>query len=588
DLSEGNEGIVTLAIPHPELWWPNGYGAQPLYAVNISLLGSAAGGPLEVRSYQIGLRTIELRQQADQWGRSFVFVVNQVPIFARGSNWIPADSFPTRITRQSLEVLIRAAAETHQNMLRVWGGGFYEDERFYDLCDRYGLLVWQEFIFSCSGYPWDDPDFRENVRLEVVENVRRLRHRTCLALWCGNNEMEEGLVSWGWDRPEFHGLKAAYDRFFHHELPGWCLAEDPDHAYWPSSPSSDLPFVDPNSQKQGDCHYWDVWHKKQPFTEYRQQFPRFMSEFGFQALPPLETIRTYADESEWNMTSYVMEQHQKNASGNALIVGQMLDTLQLPKDFDSLVYLSMCLQAEGIRYGVEHWRRHPERVAGTLYWQLNDCWPVASWSSLDYYGRWKALHYATRHFYAPLLLSIEDHPPEMSLYLTNDLLEGWAGSISWSLETFAGEVLVSGQKAVDVAPQAALQAGNLDFSSQILDENMRNLVFIAELWQGAAFIARQVAFFAPIKHLALVDPGIGTKIYIIDDQLTIELTSRSLALLVELSLPGSQVVFSDNYFNLLAGRAVSITCPMPVGWTVDRVKKELRVRSIFNSYAHSR
>ncbi len=369
-------------------------------------------------------------------------------------------------------------------MLRVWGGGFYEEERFYDLCDRYGILVWQDFIFSCSIYPFDDPEFVENVRLEVTENIRRLRHRASLALWCGNNEMEWGWVDWNWNLPEQQDLKAAYDLFFHHTLPAWCQVEDPDHPYWPSSPSSDTPFVDPNGQRQGDSHYWDVWHGRKPFTAYRDQYPRFMSEFGFQALPPLATIRTYADEADWNMTSYIMEQHQKNASGNSLMVGQMLDTFRLPKDFASLVYLSMALQAEGIRYGVEHWRRHPDRVAGILYWQLNDCWPVASWSSLDYFGRWKALHYAARRFYAPLMLSIEDKPPAQEVYISNDTLEPWIGTVRWSLETLDGEVLTSGQAVVKAAPQSATQVCKLDFSDRISDDNLRKLVFIAELWQG--------------------------------------------------------------------------------------------------------
>ncbi|MEJ2212228.1 MAG: glycoside hydrolase family 2 protein, partial [Anaerolineae bacterium] len=415
-----DDGACTLriAIPNPQLWWPNGYGPQPLYQVDVELY--QAGTLLDQGHYRLGLRSLELRQQPDEWGRSFTFVVNGVPIFAKGANWIPADSFPTRISDEYLEGLIRSAAETHQNMLRVWGGGFYEEERFYDLCDRYGILVWQDLIFSCSIYPLDEAEFLDNVQVEVAENVRRLRHRASLALWCGNNEMEWGWVDWGWNRPEYQDLKAAYDAFFHHTLPAWCAAEDPDTAYWPSSPSSDTPFEDPNGQRQGDAHYWDVWHGGQPFTAYRGQYPRFMSEFGFQALPPLDTIRTYADEADWNMTSYVMEQHQKNDRGNALMVRQMLDTFRLPHDFESLVYLSMVLQAEGIRYGVEHWRRHTQRVSstrrisGTLYWQLNDCWPVASWSSLDYYGRWKALHYAARRFYAPLLLSIEDDPPRQS------------------------------------------------------------------------------------------------------------------------------------------------------------------------------
>jgi beta-mannosidase len=587
-LTLPDELTVKMEIPEPMLWWPNGYGEQPLYQVEVFLLSSDASQEvrLDQQKFQLGLRTLELRQQPDEWGSSFIFIVNGVPIFVKGSNWIPADSFPTRISDAHLEGLIRAAAETHQNMLRVWGGGFYEEERFYDLCDRYGILVWQEFIFSCSIYPLDDPVFVENVRSEAVENIRRLRHRASLALWCGNNEMEWGWHDWNWDRPELQDLKAAYDKFFHHTLPEWCLAEDPDHSYWPSSPSSDTPFVDPNGQRQGDAHYWDVWHGRKPFSSYRDQYPRFMSEFGFQALPPLATIQTYADESEWNMTSYIMERHQKNASGNSLMVGQMLDTFKLPKDFTSLVYLSMVLQAEGIRYGVEHWRRHPERVAGTLYWQLNDCWPVASWSSLDYFGRWKALHYAARRFYAPVMLSIEDKPPRQTVYVSNDLLEPWEGKLNWSLETLDGKVLTSGDALVQAAPQTAAQIKSLDFSELVNDANLRGLVFIAELRQGDQFVARQSAFFAPIKHLSLENPAISANLQIKGDQLTVELTSQSLAILLEATLNNADVVFSDNYFNLPAGRTVQISCPLPAGWNLERCIKEFHIRSVYDSYAH--
>jgi beta-mannosidase len=471
-------------------------------------------------------------------------------------------------------------------MLRVWGGGIYEDERFFDLCDRYGILVWQDFIFSCSIYPLDDPAFIENVREEIVENIRRLRHRASLALWCGNNEMEAGWVDLNWNRPELQDLKAAYDKFFHHTLPTWCQAEDPDHAYWPSSPSSDIPFVDPNGQHQGDTHYWDVWHRRKPFTAYRDQYPRFMSEFGFQALPPLATIRTYAGEADWNITSYIMEQHQKNATGNSLMVGQMLDTFRLPKDFASLVYLSMVLQAEGIRYGVEHWRRYPDRVAGTLYWQLNDCWPVASWSSVDYFGRWKALHYAARYFYAPLLLSIEDKPPLQTVYVTNDLLEPWEGIMNWSLETLDGEVLTSGKTSVKASPQAATQVCKLDFSDLISDENIRSLVFIAELWQGDRFISRQLATFTPIKHLSLANPAITVNMSSDMGLLNIELTSHSLALLMEVSLAGTDTVFSDNYFSLPAGRTKQVSCPLPPNWTLRQAQKGFRLRTVYDSYSH--
>ncbi|MBL8063709.1 MAG: glycoside hydrolase family 2 protein [Anaerolineales bacterium] len=578
---EGNP--LSMKIEAPQLWWPNGLGDQSLYHVQVKLLESDSA--IDEKEYQLGLRTIELRQEPDEWGRSFTFVINGQPFFAKGSDWIPADSFPTRLTETSLEGLIRSAAETHQNMLRVWGGGFYEDERFYDLCDRYGILVWQDFIFSCSIYPLDDPEFLENVRVEVIENVRRLRHRASLALWCGNNEMEQGWAEWTWDRPELQDLKAAYDHFFHHTLAEWSVAEDPDHFYWPSSPSSDTPFENPNGQIQGDAHYWDVWHGRKPFTAYRNQYPRFMSEFGFQALPPLETIRTYAPESEWNMTSYIMEQHQKNASGNSLMVGQMLDTFRLPKDFESLVYLSLVLQAEGIRYGVEHWRRHTDRVAGTLYWQLNDCWPVASWSSLDYFGRWKALHYAARRFYAPLMLSIEDEPTRHSVYISSDLREPWEGLVRWALVTLDGKVVASGEKAVQVKPFSVTAVESRDFSEFLNDDTRRDLAFIAELWQGENCHARQTAFFTPTKHLMLKNPQIKSRLSVKDGMLSIELSADSLARLVECSLAGADVVFSDNYFDLPAQKQVTVSAPLPTGWDLAKAQAAFNVRSVYDTYA---
>jgi beta-mannosidase len=585
-LESGDDNVLAMEIENPQLWWPNGWGGQPLYRVRVQL--HRCESILDEKACQLGLRTIELRQQPDQWGRSFTFVVNGRPLFAKGSNWIPADSFPTRPTEASLEILIRSAAEAHQNMLRVWGGGFYEDERFYDLCDRYGILVWQDFIFSCSVYPLDDPDFVENIRAEAIENIRRLRHRTSLALWCGNNEMEWGWVAWGWDKPERQDLKAAYDRFFHSTLAEWCAAEDPDRAYWPSSPSSDIPFEDPNGQSRGDAHYWEVWHGRKPFTAYRSQYPRFMSEFGFQALPPLETVRTYAEEEDWNMTSYIMEQHQKNSSGNALIVGQMLDAFRLPGDFESLVYLSMVLQAEGIRYGVEHWRRHTDRVSGTLYWQLNDCWPVASWSSLDYFSRWKALHYAARRFYAPLLLSIEDAPPCQSIFLSSDLLEPWHGSIHWALTALDGETVVSGEKNVHVSPLSVTTVETLDFSRYLDEDTRRERVFVAELFQGNRRLAGQTAFFAPTKHLSLVDPRIEACMTAEENLLAIELSAHSLARLVECRLAGADVVFSDNYFDLPAKETLRITAPLPAGWDLARAQAALKIRSVYDTYCSKR
>ncbi len=572
------------SILNPQLWWPNGFGRQPLYQVVVRL--ESGKTILDQHSFQVGLRTVELQREPDQWGESFTFVVNGVPIFIKGADWIPANSLPTRIGDAHLERLIGDAAAAHMNMLRVWGGGFYEEERFYDLCDRYGLLIWQDFVFACGIYP-EDEDFAENVRVEAVENVRRLRHRASLALWCGNNEMEQGWVDWKWndpDQPAIQSLKAGYDRMFHHLLPDVVAAEDPDRPYWPSSASSGIPFANPNGQQRGDTHYWDVWHGRKPFSAYREQFPRFMSEFGFQALPPYKTILTYAEPKDQNMTSYIMEHHQRSGSGNGLMVSQMTDTFRMPKDFQSLVYLSMLLQAEGIRYGVEHWRRHRERVSGTLIWQLNDCWPVASWSSIDYFGRWKALHYAARKFYAPILLTVEDKADQMRMFVTNDTTKNWTGEVRWSLETLAGKRLDQGIENVSAAALAVTLVRSLDCNRKVKEENRREVVLVAELWKGGKFLARQLATFVPNKHLELAAPQIETEVSKAGQDLVIKIKTSCLARFVELELDGVDVVFTDNYFDLPAGQAATVTCQLPEGWTLQQARSALWVRSLVDSY----
>ncbi len=575
-----NNSEVDVNIPDPRLWWPNGYGEQPLYKVDFSLL--SGGKVLDQKTYRMGLRTIELRREPDEWGESFTFVVNDVPVFAKGSDWIPADSFPTRITKEYLEGLFRSTAASHQNMLRVWGGGFYETEDFYDLCDQYGLMVWQDFVFACSIYPLDQADFVENVHREVIDNVRRLRHRASLALWCGNNEMETGWESWSWSKPMYAVLKKADERFFYHTLHEWVEGLDPDRPYWPSSPSSNVPYTDTNGQAKGDAHYWDVWHGRKPFTAYRNQYPRFMSEFGFQSLPPFETVKTYAGPEDWNMTSYIMEYHQRSGSGNGLMIGQMTDTFRMPKDFEALVYLSMLLQAEGIRYGVEHWRRNMHRISGTLYWQLNDCWPVASWASLDYFGRWKALHYAAKRFYAPVMLSILDEGTQMSVHVTSDLRGPWEGSVAWRLMTIGGETLKSGLEVVHAKPLASAQVWATDFG--IPDVQRRDVVFVAELRQGDEAVALTVATFAPNKHLNLSDPGLRVDLYQEGNSLRFDVTAHSLARFVELALTGVDLVFSDNYFDVPGGWTVSVTAPMPQGWTIDQAYQALKIRSLYDSF----
>jgi beta-mannosidase len=499
-------------------------------------------------------------------------------------------------------------------MLRVWGGGYYEDERFYDLCDRYGILVWQDFMFSCSIYPLDDEEFLANVKSEVEDNLRRIRHRACLALWCGNNEMDWGWESWGWSKldgedmiveylesspslrqylsllehrqvhPEWETLRAAYKTFFYKTLPGWVSELDPHTSYWPSSPSSNTPFVDSNGVAMGNTHNWDVWHGGQPFEGYREHPSRFVSEFGFQSLPAIKTICSYAEEADWNMTSYIMEHHQRNEAGNRKIMTYLGDHFRFPKDFPSLVYLTQIQQAEAMRIGVEYWRRNRVCTSGTLYWQLNDCWPVASWSSLDYYGRWKALHYATRRFFAPMLLSIEDRGTRIEVHVTSDLTEIWEGKLDWRLETLRGEVLSGGVAPVIAPPLSNHPMLSMDFRERISDQESRELIFTCELRQDDEILATRIATFAPDKHLALEDPEIWVDSMIMGDNLVFKLTAGSLARFVWLEMEGVDLVFSDNYFDLPANREITVAALIPEGWGLERAQTALKVRSLYDSF----
>ncbi len=578
----GAKGQLALEIPDPHLWWPNGCGGQPLYRVQVALL--ERGLPLDEQRFTVGLRTLELRRQPDEWGESFTFVVNGVPIFAKGANWIPPDTFPNRVTGASLEFLVASAASANMNMLRVWGGGYYEDETFYDLCDRYGILVWQDFMFACGIYPLGDPAFLANLRAETQEVVRRLRHRACLALWCGNNEMEQGWVDWAWSRPENRQAKAEYRRYFYRDLPAQVAAEDPDHAYWPSSPSSGVAFEKPNDATRGDAHYWDVWHGRKPFSAYRQQYPRFMSEFGFQSLPPLSTIQTFAAPADLNLTSYVMEHHQRSGVGNELILSQLAAHFRIPRDFDNLAYVSMLLQAEGIRYGVEHWRRSMQRVSGTLIWQLDDNWPVISWSSIDYYGRWKALHYAARRFFAPLLLSVELHGRQVALHLSSDRRDPQPATLSWSLQTVDGRILQSASRDLVVLPLASSPVVDLDLTGILAAQDLRRVVFCCELSVEGSPASSQVVPFVPDKHLELEDPCPEIQVEQSGDRLQVRVKVHSLARFIELRFDRADVVFSDNYFSLPAGSERTVDCPLPPGWTLDQARESLHVRTLFDSY----
>lgn len=582
EFRHGRSEVIPYFLDQPQLWWPNGYGEQPLYQATLSIWDGEV--LLDEKKYTLGIRKLELKLEDDPWGTSFKFLVNDVQINAKGSNWIPADSLPTRISRKRLKTLIESAAAVNQNMIRVWGGGYYEDDEFYDLCDRYGILVWQDFMFTCAVYPLDQEDFLENIRNEVSQAIHRLRHHACLALWCGNNEMEVGWTEWGWDKPGMESLKTAFKRFFYQILLAWVIDDDPDRPYWPGSPSSGAALISPQDDQKGDIHEWRVWHEQKPITEYHDRIPRFVSEFGFQSFPSIKTISAFADQADGYLNSIPMESHQKNGGGNGRMMTYLCQNFRMPKDFKAMVYLTQIQQGEALKTGIEHWRRNGERTSGTLYWQLNDCWPAVSWSTVDYFGRWKAAHYMAKHFFAPLMVSVKNNGLRYEVFITNDHACLSIGFLQWTLMTLDGEVLANNEKVFIMMPAATEIQDVLDFSELVNSENYRKTVLVIKCMQNEELIQMQVIPFTPNKHLLLKNPKIKTDMVQVGRDVVITLTSTSLARYVELSFEDTDIIFSSNYFDLPARNPYRVTFSLPDGWDMDRVKKGLKIHSLVDSY----
>jgi beta-mannosidase len=580
-----NRARLVLNIKNPRLWWPNGMGSQPLYNVTISLIDKDCR-LIDMTVKRIGLRTLRLQRKKDRWGESFQFAVNGVPFFAKGANWIPADTFAPRLKEDDYADLLESAAAVHMNMLRVWGGGLYEADRFYDLCDELGICVWQDFMFACATYPTFDRAFMENVRAEAEDNIRRLRHHPCLALWCGNNEIEQGWAGDEWNDRQMSW--SDYSRLFDEFLPSKVSSLDPERDYWPCSPHS--PHGDRkdfNNDRWGDAHLWQVWHGRQPFEWYRTSGHRFASEFGFQSFPGSKTVYGYTEPQDRNITSYVMEHHQRSSICNTTIMTYLLDWFRLPKDFEMILRASQILQGMAMKYAIEHWRRNMPRTMGALYWQLNDCWPVASWSSIDYHHRWKALHYMAKHFFSPLLVSGVENTEKGSveLYITSDLLKDCTGELLWTLTSVEGKVLLQDSLHVNIPPRRSRRVHNLQLKKYLKEYGARDLMLWLVLSVKGGNNTTNFVSFARPKHFELREPGIEVKISgDSKGNAAATLTAKAPALWTWLELTDVDARFSDNFFHLLPGKPVQvkITTGKPV--PLETIKKRLRVRSLIDTY----
>lgn len=566
-LPETTATEQVITIEHPQLWWPNGLGKQPLYRVTVRL---ATG---DTRMWRIGLRTMTVSREKDEWGEEFCHVVNGVKVFAMGADYIPEDNILARVTPERTRRLLEDCKAANFNAIRVWGGGYYPDDAFYDICDELGLLVWQDLMYACAFYDLT-PDFERSIRVETHQNVARLRHHASLALICGNNEMEMFMAGANsalinhrtWEFvPTYPHHITDYVKMFEYILPAIVKETAPQTYWWPASPSSGGNFDAPNDENRGDNHYWDVWHGEKPFTEYRKFFFRYASEFGFQSFPCLKSVKQFTLPDDRNIFSRVMERHQRNQAANGKILSYLSQTFRYPNSFDDLLYASQLMQAEAIRYGVEHWRRNRGRCMGAIIWQLNDIWPVASWASIDYYGRWKALHYAAKRFFAPVMISAEEegelsqnpkineyHPAPLEksfrLNVCNETLRDVTGEVVWALRTPDGAIVRQNQQTLTIPAMSAKWLDKVDCADASLTGHYVSFAFVVD----DVAVSEGTCIFCAPKHFEFVDPRLTVETR--GDTLLV--TSHAYAKQVWLESEDADLLLDDNAFDMNPGTKV--------------------------------
>jgi beta-mannosidase len=554
---DGDKGIFT--VENPELWWTyelSGKDKQPLYVVKAEVY--ADGKLIAEKEISIGLRTLYLDRSRDKWGLNFQFVLNGVPIFAKGGNYIPSDSFITRFTDDKLRAMLEAARFSNFNIIRVWGGGYYESDAFYNMCDEMGILVWQDFAFACMPYPFFEEAFLANVKNEIECNVKRLRHHASLALWSGNNEIE--TMSGGWMNMRKY-IKWT-EIFFYQILEKEIRKYDTVTSFIPGSPCGSAYGEGINSDNVGDTHLWSVWHGMASMKEYRNRMTRFCSEFGFESLPDIKSIRLFAEEKDYSLTSEVFTNHQKCGSGNDKMFYYIRSRFKLPQNFEDFIYLSQVTQMECISDATEHWRRNKGRCNGAIYWQFNDCWPVCSWSSIDYYGNYKALQYSAKHFNAPLSVSVEDTKDYIRLHVLNDLNEKQDVTVRYDIFDFSKGIIKTEEKKITVDAVANAEGFTLWLVELKKKYGLKKTGILARLYKDGEEISRKTYLFDVEKNLMMPKTKITKEISADDKIITVKVTADKFARIVCVSSDVSLEHFSDNYFDLLPGESKVVTIPL--------------------------
>ncbi|QIX60125.1 glycoside hydrolase family 2 protein [Hymenobacter sp. BT18] len=582
-----NRHTVTaeLKLDNPKLWFPAGYGPQSLYSFRAQLVQN--GQPLDEAKTRTGLRRLQLRREHDQYGKSFEFVVNGIPVFAKGANWIPADIFQTRVTNAKYRQLLQAAKDCNMNMLRVWGGGIYENQYFYDTCDEMGIMVWQDFLFACSFYP-GNPEFMDNVRAEATYQVKRLRDHPSISIWVGNNENEVAWQEWGIpEKMGSHKLEvwSNYLKLYRDLLPTVLKAEDPSRPYLSSSPSAEFEDM-AGSQTNGDMHYWQVWGGTAPISDYEKQLPRFMSEYGFQSFPELRSVKEFTVAADRDIMSPVMRLHQRSVVGNPRLKEYLLRDYKEPKDFESFLYVSQILQAHAIKLSAEHLRRNRPRTMGSMYWQLEDCWGVASWASIDYYGRWKALQYYAKRFYADVLVSPHEEGDQVRFYVVSDKTSAMPGQLEVRLLDFNGRTLFKQTQNLQIEPLTSKAYLDIPRTKLLGSQDPKKVVLSCELKQaGGPVLSTNTHYFALPKDMELPQPTIkATWKQSNDSTFRLTLQSKTLAREVHLMLTEKDGFFVDNYFDLLPGEKKELTFKSKGPITLAELRRQLAVRTLVDAF----
>lgn len=582
-LKEGhNKFSFPIVMKNPRLWWCNGLGKPELYDLCFRL--NSRGKLLDSVSKRVGIRKIEVVRDEDKDGRSFYFRLNGVPVFAKGANYIPCDNFLPRVNDSIYYKTVKDAADVNMNMLRVWGGGVYEDDRFYNICDSLGIMVWQDFMFACSLYPTEG-EMLESIRHEVIDNLKRLRSHPSIVLWCGNNECLEAWYGWGWkNRYEARGygelIWNQYENLYNKLLPDLVKEYAPDMVYWPSSPySRNDGLPDP---ERGDYHLWTVWGQSQPIDIYNQFKSRFFSEYGFQSFPELSTVMKYApDTASHNIDSDVMLAHQRaGADANRRIEKYLLESYPEPRDFKAFLYMSHVLQGDAIKTAMEAHRRDKPHCMGTLFWQHNDCWPVASWSSRDYYGRWKAQHYFSRKAYDDILVSTIENGDSVDIYIISDRQTHVEGSMKLSaLRHDGGKV---GEKTCKVKiGKNGLKVLSFPKNKLWGDENPREIILHSEFQTGNRAYE---SIWLPVKNkeVALLEPAVNIEVTGLPGAYQIAVTSDNFVRALYLDIEGSDShFFNDNYFDLLPGKTYTVT--LSTDLPIEEVRKRISSTSLFDA-----